>query len=201
MVPVVICICISYSMTSLAISRYKEVYGYNPWCHESSITALIGLLVGGAIKFLTGSAVEFDNDVFFYVVLPPIIFSAGLSLKKKMFFRYISLITLFGVMGTVINFSLITAVAYHATRIFDFRDNIFDRPVNLSWEHAMLLAAVLSGTGKITPLWCATAFILTDNHTSEQIEAPSMQSHISLDINSRSTTCSLDSALNLHCNR
>ena len=181
MVPVVICICISYSMTSLAISRYKEVYGYNPWCHESSITALIGLLVGGAIKFLTGSAVEFDNDVFFYVVLPPIIFSAGLSLKKKMFFRYISLITLFGVMGTVINFSLITAVAYHATRIFDFRDNIFDRPVNLSWEHAMLLAAVLSGTGKITPLWCATAFILTDNHTSEQIEAPSMQSHISLD--------------------
>jgi NhaP-type Na+/H+ or K+/H+ antiporter len=168
-VPVVICICISYSMTSLAISRYKEVYGYNPWCHESSITALIGLLVGGAVKFFTGSAVEFDNDVFFYVVLPPIIFSAGLSLKKKMFFRYISLITLFGVMGTVINFSLITAVAYHATRMFDFRDNIFDRPVNLSWEHAMLLAAVLSGTGKIIPLslQSVTAFILNSNLTSK----------------------------------
>ena len=114
--PVVICICISYSMTSLAITRYKEIYGHNPWCHESSIAALTGLIVGGAIKFYTGSAVEFDNDVFFYVVLPPIIFSAGMSLKKKMFFRYISLITLFGVMGTVINFSLITAATYHATR-------------------------------------------------------------------------------------
>ena len=32
--------------------------------------------------------------------------------------------------------------------MFDFKDNIFDRPVNLSWEHSMLLAAVLSGTGK-----------------------------------------------------
>ena len=148
-IPVVICICISYSMTSLAITRYKEVYGHNPWCHESSIAALTGLLVGGAIKFYTGSAVEFDSDVFFYVVLPPIIFSAGMSLKKKMFFRYISLITLFGVVGTVINFSLITAATYHATRMFDFKDNIFDRPVNLSWEHSMLLAAVLSGTGKL----------------------------------------------------
>ena len=146
--PVVIFICISYSMTSLAITRFKEIYGYSPWCHESSIAALIGLIVGGAIKFFTGSTVEFDNDVFFYIVLPPIIFSAGLSLKKKMFFRYISLITLFGVIGTIVNFCLITAVAYHATRMFDFRDNLFDRPVNLSWEHAMFLAAVLSGTGK-----------------------------------------------------
>lgn len=146
--PLVILICISYSMTSLAITRYKEMYGYSPWCHQSSIAALIGLLVGGAIKFSTGSTVEFDNDVFFYIVLPPIIFSAGLSLKKKMFFRYISLITLFGVIGTIVNFCLITAVAYHATRIFDFRDTLFDRPVNLSWEHAMVLAAVLSGTGR-----------------------------------------------------
>jgi Sodium/hydrogen exchanger family len=146
--PVVICICISYSMTSLAITRYKEFYGYSPWCHESSIAAMIGLIFGGAVKFFTGSAVEFDNDIFFYVVLPPIIFSAGMSLKKKMFFRYFSLITLFGVFGTVINFCLITAVAYYATRMFDFRDNIFDHPVNLSWEHAMFLAAVLSGTGK-----------------------------------------------------
>ena len=32
--------------------------------------------------------------------------------------------------------------------MFDFKDNVFDRPVNLSWEHSMLLAAVLSGTGK-----------------------------------------------------
>lgn len=106
------------------------------------------LYTGGCIRFFTGSYVEFDNDIFFYVVLPPIIFSAGMSLKKKMFFRYISLITLFGVVGTVINFCLITGVTYHFTRIFSFKDNNHDKPINLSWEHSMLLAAVLSGTGQ-----------------------------------------------------
>jgi hypothetical protein len=40
-----------------------------------------------------------------------------MSLKKKMFFRYISLITLFGVLGTVLNFCLITAATYHVTRL------------------------------------------------------------------------------------
>jgi hypothetical protein len=55
--------------------RYKEVHGSNPWCHESSTAAWTGLIVGGAIKFFTGQTVVFDNDVFLYVVLPPIIFS------------------------------------------------------------------------------------------------------------------------------
>lgn len=104
------------------------------------------IYAGGAIKFFTGSTVQFDNDVFFYVVLPPIIFSAGMSLKKKMFFKYISLITLFGVAGTVINFILITALTYHGTRFFNFKD------VSLSWEHSMLLAAVLCGTDEVSAL-------------------------------------------------
>jgi sodium/hydrogen exchanger 8 len=138
-------------MMSLGIKRFKETYGYDPWCHESSLCCLLGLLVGGAIKFFTGSTVQFDNDVFFYVVLPPIIFSAGMSLKKKMFFKYISLITLFGVVGTVINFMLITAITYHGTRFFQFKDT-YHKPVLLSWEHSMLLGAVLCGTDEVSAL-------------------------------------------------
>mmetsp|Transcript_13464 Transcript_13464/g.13026 ORF Transcript_13464/g.13026 Transcript_13464/m.13026 type:complete len:890 (-) Transcript_13464:90-2759(-) len=150
-IPLVICICISYSMISLGIKLFRETYGYDPWCHESSLCCILGLLVGGAIKFFTGSTIQFDNEIFFYVVLPPIIFSAGMSLKKKMFFKYISLITLFGVVGTIINFILITALTYYATRYFNFQDTKH-KPVTLSWEHSMLLGAVLCGTDEVSAL-------------------------------------------------
>jgi NhaP-type Na+/H+ or K+/H+ antiporter len=88
-VPCVVCVCICYSITSLGISSFREKHGYTPWMHESSVAATLGLILGGAIKYYSGEAIQFDSDTFFYLVLPPIIFSAGISLDKESFFNNI----------------------------------------------------------------------------------------------------------------
>ncbi len=45
-------------------------------------------------------------------LLPPIIFYAGLSVKKKQFFRNFATIASFGIFGTYIAFALIALVLY-----------------------------------------------------------------------------------------
>jgi NhaP-type Na+/H+ or K+/H+ antiporter len=50
------------------------------------LTALIIYYVNiKSIQGLDGEIV-FDNEIFFTIILPPIIFSAGYSLRKSLFF-------------------------------------------------------------------------------------------------------------------
>jgi len=48
--------------------------------------------------------IEFDEKQLFYLVLPPIIFSAGYNMKKRKFFKFFKYITAYGVIGTCLNF-------------------------------------------------------------------------------------------------
>ena len=49
---------------------------------------------------------------FYRYLLPPIIFYAGISVKKKQFFRNFASIASFGVLGTYIAFAVIACVLY-----------------------------------------------------------------------------------------
>ncbi|XP_060174746.1 sodium/hydrogen exchanger 1-like isoform X1 [Lycium barbarum] len=82
------------------------------WINESITALVIGLFTGGIILLTTkgksSHLLEFDEQLFFIYLLPPIIFNAGFQVKKKQFFRNFMTIMLFGAVGTLISFSIIS---------------------------------------------------------------------------------------------
>lgn len=78
----------------------------SPIGHEASLLVLVGAIVS-YISFAMGytnfnTFMTFDANFFFYFILPPIIFAAGYNMKRKIFFKNISNIMLFGVFSTIL---------------------------------------------------------------------------------------------------
>ncbi|OAY64243.1 sodium/hydrogen exchanger 2-like [Ananas comosus] len=84
----------------------------NRWMNESITALLIGLCSGVVILLTTqgksSHVLVFSEDLFFIYLLPPIIFNAGFQVKKKQFFRNFMTIVLFGAVGTLISFVIIS---------------------------------------------------------------------------------------------
>ncbi|KAI5650665.1 hypothetical protein M9H77_36670 [Catharanthus roseus] len=82
------------------------------WMNESITALVIGLCTGVVILLISGGKsshlLVFSEDLFFIYLLPPIIFNAGFQVKKKQFFRNFMTIMLFGAVGTLISFVIIS---------------------------------------------------------------------------------------------
>ena len=87
------------------------------YMHESGLCMIIGVLITffsmiiGPGPDLT-KTIEFNENIFFTFVLPPIIFSAGYNLRRTSFFKYFMYIISFGVVGTVMCFLVVTPLTY-----------------------------------------------------------------------------------------
>eukprot|EP00325_Prymnesiales_sp_UTEX-LB-985_P022802 CAMPEP_0174716100 /NCGR_PEP_ID=MMETSP1094-20130205/22867_1 /TAXON_ID=156173 /ORGANISM="Chrysochromulina brevifilum, Strain UTEX LB 985" /LENGTH=296 /DNA_ID=CAMNT_0015915779 /DNA_START=144 /DNA_END=1031 /DNA_ORIENTATION=- len=82
---------------------------------ECSVAILVGMIPGAIFHFMNpsaehSSAVEwwsFEPDAFFFVLLPPIIFDAGFSLKRRLFIQNLVPILTFAVIGTLISTAVV----------------------------------------------------------------------------------------------
>lgn len=99
-------------------AAYIEAKG-SAFLHETSVAIFFGMFIAGsAILFGMhefNEKVRFSDDVFFYVILPPIVFSAGYNMKRRKFFQHFNYIALFGIAGTFacfVFFALLTWVAF-----------------------------------------------------------------------------------------
>jgi NhaP-type Na+/H+ or K+/H+ antiporter len=80
--------------------------------------------------------------------LPPIIFAAGYTLKKKEFFDNFKYIVVFGVLGTILAFGIIAFFGY----ILSTPDFVLNPDEKLTLSDAMLLACILSSTDTVAAL-------------------------------------------------
>ena len=119
------------------------------WIHEAGATILLGVLVG---LMISGSSVsdeitdwlDFDESVFFFLLLPPIIFEGGYSLRSREFFA---------------NFGAICSLAFAGTTISTFAVGFFvwicggvGLCYSLPLLHALVFGALISATDPVTVL-------------------------------------------------
>lgn len=94
------------------VAHGNRILGLFP---EGTLTILIGTLVGMG-DYLAGDVVTnyiaFDTHLFQLYLLPPIIFDAGFSLKKKGLFDNLGTILLFAVFGTLVSTVLMGAIVF-----------------------------------------------------------------------------------------
>ncbi|KAI4372254.1 hypothetical protein MLD38_010508 [Melastoma candidum] len=120
----------------------------NRWANESITALLLGLCSGVVVllvsKGKSSKLLVFSEDLFFLYLLPPIIFNAGFQVKKKQFFKNFTMILLFGVMGTVISFCIISLGAYV----------IFSKIglTSLTVKDYLAIGAILSATDSVCTL-------------------------------------------------
>jgi NhaP-type Na+/H+ or K+/H+ antiporter len=105
----VICVSIAYYV------KMKKWY----WIPESVVSMVIGGLCGAVIlAFRKGDASKliFDPQIFFFVLLPPIIFNAGYNMKRRNFFKYFSAIMVFAVPGTMVAITTVAFALYYISQ-------------------------------------------------------------------------------------
>ncbi|KAK7837501.1 sodium/hydrogen exchanger 2 [Quercus suber] len=151
------------------------------WMTESITALAIGLCTGIVILLTTkgksSHVLVFSEDLFFIYLLPPIIFNAGFQVKKKQFFRNFMTITLFGAVGTLISFTIISLGSMQLFKkldigfleigdylaigaIFSATDSVCTLQV-LNQEETPLLYSVVFGEGVLNDATSVVGGLLT----------------------------------------
>ncbi|MEQ2183796.1 Sodium/hydrogen exchanger 7 [Goodea atripinnis] len=87
--------------------------------------------------------VTFDPEVFFNILLPPIIFHAGYSLKKRHFFRNLGSIITYAFLGTAISCFVIGNLMYGVVKLMRAVGQLTDK---FYYTDCLFFGAVISAT-------------------------------------------------------
>uniref|UniRef100_A0A8C5LYJ9 Sodium/hydrogen exchanger n=1 Tax=Leptobrachium leishanense TaxID=445787 RepID=A0A8C5LYJ9_9ANUR len=93
--------------------------------------------------------VTFDPEVFFNILLPPIIFHAGYSLKKRHFFRNIGSILAYAFFGTALSCFIIGNLMYGVVKLMGVVGQLDG---NFFYTDCLFFGAIISATDPVTVL-------------------------------------------------
>ncbi|KAI2663661.1 Sodium/hydrogen exchanger 9 [Labeo rohita] len=91
----------------------------------------------------------FDPEVFFNILLPPIIFHAGYSLKKRHFFRNLGSIITYAFLGTAISCFVIGNLMYGVVKLMQVMGQLTDK---FYYTDCLFFGAIISATDPVTVL-------------------------------------------------
>ncbi|QSZ34714.1 hypothetical protein DSL72_007569 [Monilinia vaccinii-corymbosi] len=117
--------------------------------HETSISIFAGMTIGLILRVSAGNSIQslvsFNDQIFFNLLLPPIILASGYELHQANFFRNIGTILTFAFAGTFISAIVLGMVLWLYTRIpLD--------GVSMTFVDAISVGATLSATDPVTIL-------------------------------------------------
>jgi len=81
-----------------------------------AVTSLCSLL----IYQLSKASFDFAHENFFFFLLPPILFAAGYTMKKRRFFLNFPYITFYGIFGTIVNFMVVLLLTNYVNENWGF---------------------------------------------------------------------------------
>ncbi|KAM9741986.1 sodium/hydrogen exchanger 6a [Menidia menidia] len=93
--------------------------------------------------------VTFDPEVFFNILLPPIIFHAGYSLKRRHFFRNMGSILAYAFMGTVVSCFVIGLLMYGCVTLMKRMGQLGG---DFFFTDCLFFGAIISATDPVTVL-------------------------------------------------
>ncbi|KAM8965537.1 sodium/hydrogen exchanger 6 isoform 2-T2 [Sarcophilus harrisii] len=93
--------------------------------------------------------VTFDPEVFFNILLPPIIFYAGYSLKRRHFFRNLGSILAYAFLGTAISCFVIGSIMYGCVTLMKATGQLGG---DFYFTDCLLFGAIVSATDPVTVL-------------------------------------------------
>ncbi|XP_053311167.1 sodium/hydrogen exchanger 7 isoform X2 [Spea bombifrons] len=91
----------------------------------------------------------FDPEVFFNILLPPIIFHAGYSLKKRHFFRNIGSILVYAFFGTALSCFIIGNLMYGVVKLMALVGQLHGK---FYYTDCLFFGAIISATDPVTVL-------------------------------------------------
>ncbi|GFU45674.1 hypothetical protein NPIL_599731 [Nephila pilipes] len=86
----------------------------------------------------------FDPEIFFNIILPPIIFNAGYSLKRKFFFRNLGTIFTYAFLGTTISCFMVGGVMFAFLQLMP--------SLEFTFNDCLYFGAMISATDPVTVL-------------------------------------------------
>jgi sodium/hydrogen exchanger 3 len=118
---------------------------------EAAGAIILGMLIGIAVKYIGGferftELVQFNQEFFFLVLLPPIIFESGYNMQKGHFFYNFGGIAVFALAGTTISMFVIALLLWLFSAVFKWTK------YTMSGLDAFFFGALLSATDPVTVL-------------------------------------------------
>merc|ERR1711865_788961 len=116
---------------------------------EATVGLTLGALAGAILSATKGveyfeTLVQFDESVFFLVLLPPIIFEAGYNMKRRYFFRNLGTICVFAFAGTFISTFIVGGMLYGVGQM--------GLVVEMGLLECLVFGALISATDPVTVL-------------------------------------------------